>query len=85
MSGFTAVSLGAVRDGRLSWEARGLLLYALSLAHDVPLTAGVLEEASPGGGDVVRAALAELERCGYCRRINGEIFARDNADGPWPW
>ena len=68
-SGFTILRNETVRDGRLSYKARGLLLYLLSLPDDWTVSSEHLARMSERDGrDAVRTGLDELERAGYLKR-----------------
>lgn len=77
---FVQVSNTAARDRRLSLRARGVLLFVLSLPPDQHFTAKWLESKVPEGREAVRAALRELEACGYFRRQR-----KHGSDGRWAW
>jgi hypothetical protein len=76
---FVQISNAALQDDRLSWSARGILAFVLSLPPDQHLTAAWLEGQSPDGRREVRSALRELERFGYYRRT------RTSTGGTWSW
>lgn len=65
---FSVLSNVPIRDGRLSWKARGLLLFMLSLPEDWDYSVKGLEKFGPDRRDAIRAALLELEKCGYLSR-----------------
>lgn len=56
------------RDGRLSLRARGLLMLLLSHKAGWNITLATLVRENPEGRDAIRAAIGELEECGYLRR-----------------
>lgn len=62
---FTILRNDAVRDGRLSWKATGLLVYVISLPDDWRLYLSDLAKRKKDGRDSTRAGLAELELAGY--------------------
>lgn len=66
---FVAVMNATARDDRLSFRARGVLTYLLSLPPDGETT--IVEVAKKGreGRDAVGAAMRELAECGYLRRV----------------
>lgn len=63
-----------IRDRRLSYKARGLLVYLLSLPDDATVDRAALAAASRDGEDSVRTGLQELAAAGYLvhRRIQNE-------------
>lgn len=65
---FTVLDNGIIRNHNLSWKARGLLAYLLSLPDGWRTNAEHLARLSPQGRDAVRTGLAELEHHGYLRR-----------------
>lgn len=54
-----------VRDERLSFRARGLLIFLLSLPKDADWTAEQLAAHTPETVEEVRAAMRELQANGY--------------------
>jgi hypothetical protein len=70
----------AAQDGRLSWEARGLLAYVLSKADNWKVRLGDLRRQSGAGRDVTRRILKELETAGYLTRERVRI-----AHGRFDW
>lgn len=73
---FTIISNGALRDERLSWKARGLLAYLLSMDTGWNTSVRRLAEVGPDGTTSVESALKELEECGYLDRHQ----SRDQGD-----
>lgn len=65
---FSVLSNVPIRDIRLSWKARGLLLFMLSLPDAWDYSVTGLESLAPDGRDSIRAALKELEKYGYLTR-----------------
>lgn len=66
---FTVLANTVIRDGDLSFKARGLLVYLLSLPDNWRITAAYLVSQSPSDGmHAVLSGLKELERAGYLRR-----------------
>jgi hypothetical protein len=54
-----------VQDERLSWEARGLLVYLLSLPADWDIRVRHLQKQGSAGRDALRKILRELQQFGY--------------------
>jgi hypothetical protein len=65
---YTQIMNAALQDERLSFRARGLMAYLLSLPPSARVNSSQLAERAPEGRDAVRKALAELEEHGYLRR-----------------
>lgn len=65
---FTIISNGALRDERLTWKARGLLAYLLSMDTGWITSVRRLAEVGPDGTTAVESALKELETFGYLER-----------------
>lgn len=65
---FTIISNGALRDERLTWKARGLLAYLLSMDTGWITSVRRLAEVGPDGTTAVESALKELEAFGYLER-----------------
>ena len=57
-----------IRDERLSWKARGLLAYLLSMPDNWTARTTDLARRGPEGEHAVRAGLKELETAGYLTR-----------------
>lgn len=57
-----------VRNQRLSWKARGLLAYLLSLPDGWQTSSANLARVAPDGRDSVLTGLSELEAAGFLRR-----------------
>lgn len=68
-SHFVMIANGAIRDAALSWRARGLLTYLLSLPDGWDVSADRLATQGTEGRKAVQAALRELESAGYLRRV----------------
>lgn len=66
--GYTVLQNEALRDPRLSFKARGLLAYMLSLPPEWNFSVSGLSRASRDGKDAIRSALRELEAAGYLVR-----------------
>lgn len=72
---FVRIDNNTIRDERLSWKARGLLAYLLSLPDDWRVSIRDLANRGPDGKDSVQTGLAELERTGYLTR---QRFRKDD-------
>ncbi len=62
---YVSISNSTVQDKRLSWEARGLLAYLLSLPENWQIKVGHLQQQGNAGRDGVRRMLRELQTFGY--------------------
>lgn len=72
---FTMLHNAVIRDPRISWRARGILLFLLSQPEGYRVRSEQLAEMSKEGRDAVRTALKELEDVTYLVRIKTK---RDN-------
>ena len=63
------------QDNRLSWEARGLLVYVLSKHNNWQIMLGDLRRQGSAGQNVTRSILRKLEADDYLirRRVNNEM------------
>ncbi len=67
---YTTINNSAANDSRLSLKAKGMWLYLMTKPNDWDIsTRGAMTQLKEGR-DGIRAALAELERCGYLIRDN---------------
>ena len=64
---FTTVDNGFVKNEKLSWKAKGILLYLVSLPEDWVLNQNELKNHSTDGLSSLRAGLEELKANGYLR------------------
>lgn len=62
---FAVISNATLQDSRLSWKARGVLAYLLSLPDDWVIIVEELVSRAPDGVDSLRSGLKELEKLGY--------------------
>jgi len=90
---FTTLGNEVLRDNRLSFCARGVLGYLLSLPDGQRGDIRTLAERAPEGRERVASALRELERFGYLKRVvkrnsEGRVYTEvdvfDTPDGPSP-
>jgi hypothetical protein len=65
---FTMIPNAYLRDGRLSWEARGLLAWLMSHTPAFKVTEEGMIGAGDMGRDGIRRMVRELETHGYLRR-----------------
>lgn len=65
---FTVVPNRIIEDSRLSWRARGMLIYLLSKPDDWECRTAHLAKVAPEGIHAVRAILQELEHARYVTR-----------------
>lgn len=66
---FAMISKKALEDNRLSWKARGLLVYLVSKPADWSVYVNDLVKRSPDGKKVVYTCLNELINLGYVERV----------------
>lgn len=67
---FTPISNNLLADKRLSWKARGLLGYMLSMKEDWQFyTAELATHSDKDGISSVRTGIQELEKVGYLKRV----------------
>ena len=76
---FTTVRNEYLQDVNLSWKAKGLITYIMSLPPDWQLNLYDLKKRSKDGRDATAAGLRELITNGYCQRYkirsDGGTFA----------
>ncbi len=65
---YAAVDRRTINDGRLSFRARGVLVWLLDKPDGFTISRDALASAGPEGHHVVRQVLAELRTCGYLVR-----------------
>lgn len=65
---FTTVCNEYLQDVNLSWKAKGLITYIMSLPLDWQLNLSDLKKRSKDGRDATAAGLRELITNGYCQR-----------------
>ena len=62
---FVQIDKNALQDERLSWKAKGLLAYLLSLPDDWQIYINELKNHAKDGRDSTRTAMNELIKFGY--------------------
>jgi hypothetical protein len=67
--GYAQIDNRVLADQRLSWKAKGILVYLLSKPNNWKVQIGDLVKRSPDGECAVRSALDELLEIGYAERI----------------
>jgi len=70
---FSIIANDVIRDQRLSWKARGILIYVLSQVDHWRTSSAHLASISPEGIHAVRTGLKELEEHGYLRRTRTQL------------
>lgn len=73
---YLTVANATVQDERLSWEARGLLVYLLSLPADWDIRVSHLQKQGNAGRDALRRMLRELQEFGYASGVGRESQER---------
>lgn len=76
---FTSIDRRTINDHRLSFRARGVLVWLLDKPDDWHSTSVQIAREAKEGRDAVRAALAELETAGYLVRSR----IQDRGTGRW--
>lgn len=74
-TGYTLIRNSVLRDERLSYRARGVLVAVLSRPDHWQTSAEALSAEAKEGRDAIRVALAELEDAGYVQRIKVQTSA----------
>lgn len=67
-AGWVKVPNAFARDKRLSWAARGIGTWLASHSAGFTISIDRIEAAGPAGRDLVRKAVADLEKYGYLKR-----------------
>jgi hypothetical protein len=75
---FTVLHNHVLRDARLSFKARGLLAYILSMPDNFRFTAELLTRNAPDGRAAVMSGLRELRDAGYLT-----VRREQTSDGRW--
>lgn len=75
---YSVIRNGVINDHRLSFKARGLLVYILSKPDGWRTNSAHLAQIGPDGRDAVRTGLEELRQAGYLDRTKAQ-----DAAGRW--
>ena len=70
---YVMINKGAIQDSGLSWKAKGLLAYLLSLPDDWQVYETELINHATDGRDATRSAIKELIAAGYIERSSQRI------------
>ncbi|MED4359451.1 DnaD domain-containing protein [Geobacillus stearothermophilus] len=79
-SNYVVMNKTALHDPRLSWKAKGLHAYMLSMPDDWKFYDDELEKHAKDGKDALKSAIKELKQYGYMRRER-----RQNEQGKFEW
>jgi DnaD/phage-associated family protein len=79
-SNYVVMSKVGLHDDRLSWKAKGLLAYMLSMPNDWKFYDDELVKHARDGKDALKSAIKELKQYGYMRRER-----RQNEQGKIEW
>jgi len=77
---YFAVSNNLAQDSRLSFEARGVLLYLLSKPNDWEIQFSDVENEGNLGREKRQKIFAELEKAGYFKRVEKRVKGRFDYD-----
>ncbi|OPX04933.1 DnaD domain-containing protein [Geobacillus sp. LEMMY01] len=77
---YVVMNKTALHDPRLSWKAKGLHAYMLSMPDDWKFYDDELEKHAKDGKDALKSAIKELKQYGYMRRER-----RKNEQGKFEW
>jgi biotin operon repressor len=72
-SNFSVMSNSVIRDSRLSYRARGVLLEILSRPDNWRVSGDSLARTGKEGRDAILTALKELRDCGYIRTVTNRL------------
>ena len=79
-SNYVVMNKTALHDPRLSWKAKGLHAYMLSMPNDWKFYDDDLVKHAKDGKDALKSAIKELKQYGYMRRER-----RQNEQGKFEW
>jgi DnaD/phage-associated family protein len=79
-SNYVVMNKTALHDPRLSWKAKGLHAYMLSMPNDWKFYDDELVKHAKDGKDALKSAIKELKQYGYMRRVR-----RQNEQGKFEW
>jgi hypothetical protein len=74
---FVILDKTCINDEKLSWGAKGLHAFLISMPDDWGVQVSHLQKCSTNGRDAVRGFLSELQKAGYIKRSS----KRDNSNG----
>jgi DnaD/phage-associated family protein len=77
---YVVMNKTALQDPRLSWKAKGLHAYMLSMPNDWKFYDNELEKHAKDGKDALKSAIKELKQYGYMKRER-----RQNEQGKFEW
>lgn len=66
---FTVINNDCLKDDRLSWKAKGIICYIMSLPDDWKLSIKDLQNRATDGRDSLYSGFKELEKYGYCKKV----------------
>lgn len=66
---YVVINRTSLNDQRLSWKAKGVLAYMLSMPDDWKFYITEICNHSKDGLDSLKAAIKELKQCGYLKKI----------------
>jgi hypothetical protein len=75
-NGFTQISNILIEDSRLSWKAKGILMYLMSRPDNWKVNKTDLQKKAVEGRDSVQSGLDELKELGYLH-----IYQKNNENG----
>ena len=65
---YTVIHNSVIKNSRLSWKARGILTYLLSLPNDWKINMNDLKKRATDGINSLTTGVKELEKAGYIKR-----------------